>query len=86
MITEQQANATLAHFQEALMMDQNVQSVSVMTRPALEGGQEWIIEIGVLDPGASAIASSLPVPLPDGTLSSLRVPVVVVPSDRIEAY
>lgn len=85
MIVEHEANAALAHFETALMTNPNVQYVGVTRQSTMNGKEEWVIEVGVLVFEVTSIPTSLPVPRIDGTLSSRRIQIVVVPSDKIDA-
>lgn len=83
MVTERDASAAMNFFESALLANEGVHYVSVAQRPSLQGGYEWIIEIGVDKESSSRFPSSLPIPLENGTLSEKRVPLRAVYSQEV---
>ena len=84
MITQQDVERTVTHFEKVLMSNVSIQSISVVVRHSLTGEEEFVIEVGVSSLDHLDLPNSLPLVLADGTLSSIRIPVSVVVTGYIE--
>jgi len=84
MITEQDVERTVAHFERVLMSKDSIQSISVVVRYSLTVEEEFVIEGGVSNLDYLDLPNSLPLVLADGTLSNIRIPVSVVVIGYIE--
>lgn len=84
MITQQDAERTIAYFEQSLMSNDAIQSLSVVVRRSLTGQEELAIELGVTNLDHLDLPNSLPLVLTDGTLSDIKIPLSVVVTGHIE--
>lgn len=84
MITQQDVERTITHFEKVLMSNDSIQSISVVVRHSLTGEEEFVIEVGVLNLDHLDLPNSLPLVLADGTLSGIRIPVSVVVTGYVD--